>query len=270
MGIVESIFQSSVSNMEGQSETIKNIVDLVNNALPGTDLAYKERIADTLVKLAFERPASILSWQFFVCLGLSIGLGLVIALCYMFKNDFSKNLVFTVALMPPIVCVLIMLVSGSMGAAIAVGGVFALTRFRSATGTSRELVQILLAMATGLTLGLGYVWIAIILVAVVEVVSIIFTLVRFGESPKLRRTLKITIPEELDYSELFDDLFKKYTTKAVLVKVKLKNLGTLFQLTYDVVLKDEKQEKTFIDEIRVRNANLDILCSKVIANPENL
>ena len=172
--------------------------------------------------------------------------------------------------MPPIVCVLIMLVSGSMGAAIAVGGVFALTRFRSATGTSRELVQILLAMATGLTLGLGYIWIALILVVAVEAVSIIFTFTHFGESSKLRRTLKITIPEELDYTGLFDDLFKKYTTRAVLVKVKLKNLGTLFQLTYDVVLKNQAEEKQFIDEIRVRNANLDILCSKVIANPDNL
>lgn len=270
MKFVESIFQSSVADIEGQKSTIASIVELVNDALPGTEASYKIGIVDTLVKLAFERPASIQAWQFFTCLGLALGLGIVIAFCYMFKNDFSKNLVFTVALMPPIVCVLIMLVSGSMGAAIAVGGVFALTRFRSATGTSRELVQILLAMATGLTLGLGYVWIAIVLVAVVEVASIVFTLAHFGESHKLRRSLKITIPEELDYNELFDDIFKKYTSKAVLVKVKLKNLGTLFQLTYDVVLKDGKQEKQFIDEIRVRNANLDILCSKVIANPENL
>ncbi|MBQ3018906.1 MAG: DUF4956 domain-containing protein, partial [Clostridia bacterium] len=108
------------------------------------------------------------------------------------------------------------------------------------------------------------------LVVVVELVSIIFTLTRFGDSPKLRRTLKITIPEELDYNDLFDDVFAKYTSKAVLVRVKLKNLGTLFQLTYDIVLKNEKEEKAFIDEIRVRNANLDILCSKVVANPDNL
>ena len=210
------------------------------------------------------------SWQFFLCIGFALTLGIIIALCYMFKNEYSKNLVFTVSLLPTIVSVLIMLVSGSMGAAIAVGGVFALTRFRSATGTSKEIVQIFLAMATGLTLGLGYVWIAIILVLVVETISIVFTITKFGESPALRRNLKITIPEELDYNELFDDIFEKYTSKAILEKVKLKNLGTLFQLTYDVVLKDSKDEKAFIDELRVRNANLDILCSKVIQSPENL
>lgn len=210
------------------------------------------------------------SWQFFLCLGFAITLGIIIALCYMYKNDFSKSLVFTIALLPSIVCVLIMLVSGSMGAAIAVGGVFGLTRFRSATGTSREIVQIFLAMAAGLITGLGYIWIAVALVLLVEAVSIIFTITRFGDSPALRRTLKITIPEELDYSDLFEDIFAKYTSKAVLDRVKLKNLGTLFQLTYDVVLKNEKEEKQFIDELRVRNANLEILCSKVIQNPENL
>lgn len=209
-------------------------------------------------------------WQFFLCVGLALVLGIIIALSYMVKNEYSKSLVFTVALFPAIVAVLIMLVSGSMGAAIAVGGVFGLTRFRSATGTAREIVQIFLAMAAGLTIGLGFIYIAIILVVVVELVSIIFTLTRFGDSPKLRRTLKITIPEELDYNDLFDDVFAKYTSKAVLVRVKLKNLGTLFQLTYDIVLKNEKEEKAFIDEIRVRNANLDILCSKVVANPDNL
>ena len=276
LGLVTSIFQSSAPTVEQQGQLISNTAEMITNAIDKlpTSLSGKEEIAsrltDTIVKLQLESAYKILPWQFFLCLGISFALGVLIAFSYMFKNDFSKSLVFSLGLMPPIVCVLIMLVSGSMGAAIAVGGVFALTRFRSAAGTSRELVQILLAMATGLTLGLGYIWIAIILVVCVEAVSIIFTLCHFGESKKQRRTLKITIPEELDYNDLFDDLFKKYTTKAVLVKVKLKNLGTLFQLTYDITLKNVKEEKTFIDELRVRNANLDILCSRVITGSDEL
>jgi hypothetical protein len=274
LGLVNSIFESSALTDAQQGEIISSTAQIVNKALSGLGATLQQeafpRLTETIVKLKLESAYKIVWWQFFLCFGLAFALGIAIAFSYKFKNDFSKSLMFTLALMPPIVCVLIMLVSGSMGAAIAVGGVFALTRFRSATGTSRELVQILLAMATGLTLGLGYIWIAILLVLFVEAFSIIFTVVRFGESPKLRRTLKITIPEELDYTGLFDDLFKQYTNKAVLVKVKLKNLGTLFQLTYDVVLKDAKQEKVFIDELRVRNANLDIICSQVIANPDNL
>lgn len=208
--------------------------------------------------------------DFFICLMCSIALGIVIALCYMFRNDYSKNLIISVSIMPTIVSVLIMLVSGNLGAAVAVGGVFALTRFRSAQGTSKEITHILLAMATGLTIGLGYVYVAILLVLIIEGMCIIFTLTGFGEASSKRRTLKITIPEELDYNELFDDLFSKYTLRSSLLKVKLKNLGTLFQLTYDIVLKDVKDEKKFIDELRVRNANLDILCSKVVSNSDEL
>lgn len=209
-------------------------------------------------------------WMFFTCLGVAIVLGLVASLCYMYKNQYSKTLVITIAILPPIVCVLIMLVSSSIGAAIAVGGVFALTRFRSATGSAKDIAQIFLSMAVGLTTGLGCIYIAIILVLVVEGMIVIFTLTKFGESNPKRRTLKVSIPEELDYTDIFDDLFEKYTNNHTLVKVKLKNLGTIFQLTYDIQLKDAKDEKKFIDEVRERNANLDILCSRQITNSDEL
>lgn len=210
------------------------------------------------------------SWMFFTCIGVAIGLGLVAALCYMFKNMYSKTMVVTIAILPPIVCVLIMLVSGSLGAAVAVGGVFALTRFRSAQGSAREITQIFLSMAVGLITGLGYIYIAIILVAIIEAMAIIFSVTKFGESSSKRRTLKVSIPEELDYTDVFDDLFDSFTSSATLVRVKLKNLGTIFQLTYDITLKDVKEEKKFIDEIRKRNANLDVLCSRIITGADEL
>jgi len=192
------------------------------------------------------------------------------AFCYMFKNDYSKSFVITIATLPPIVSVLIMLVSGNLAAAVSVGGVFALTRFRSNQGTSREITHIFLSMAVGLTLGLGYVYVALVLVAVIEALSITFNLTKFGKANSLKRTLKIVIPEGLDYTGLFDDLFEKYTTSSELINVKLKNLGTMFHLTYSISLKKEANEKEFIDEIRVRNANLDIICSKVVSTSNEL
>ena len=217
-----------------------------------------------------ETITTIKPWMFFTCVGVALLLGLIASFSYMFRNQFSKTLVITIAILPPIVCVLIMLVSGSIGAAVAVGGVFALTRFRSAQGSAKEITQIFLSMAVGLTTGLGYIYIAIILVAIIEVMSIIFTITKFGESSPKRRTLKVSIPEELDYTNIFDDLFDKYTNNHTLIKVKLKNLGTIFQLTYDIQLKDVKEEKKFIDEIRVRNANLDVVCSRLITNSDEL
>ncbi len=210
------------------------------------------------------------TWMFFTCVGVALALGLLAAFCYMFKNMYSKTLVVTIAILPPIVCVLIMLVSGSLGAAVAVGGVFALTRFRSAQGSAREITQIFLSMAVGLVTGLGYIYIAMILVAIIETMAIVFAFTKFGESSSTRRTLKVSIPEELDYTDIFDDLFERYTTNSTLVKVRLKNLGTIFQLTYDINLKDIKEEKKFIDEIRVRNANLDVICSRIVTGADEL
>lgn len=208
--------------------------------------------------------------DFFICLGLALALGLVMSLCYMFKNDYSKSFVITIATLPPIVAVLIMLVSGNLAAAVSVGGVFALTRFRSNQGTSREITHIFLSMAVGLTLGLGYVWVAILLVAVIEILSIIFNITNFGRANANKRSLKIVIPEGLDYTGLFDDIFDKYTTNHELVNVKLKNLGTMLYLTYIITFKKNINEKEFIDEIRVRNANLDIVCSKIISNSDDI
>lgn len=208
--------------------------------------------------------------DFWICLGVAIALGVLVAFCYMFRNEFSKHLVISIALLPAIVTVLILLVNGNISAGVAVGGVFALTRFRSAQGTAKEITHIFLSMAIGLTLGLGFVGVAVILAVLVEGLNFVFTLTKFGVINDSRRTLKITIPENLDYTTLFDDLFEKYTTESVLEKVKLRNLGTLFRLTYSVTLKNVKDEKAFIDEIRIRNGNLDVLCSRLQTNPEEL
>lgn len=208
--------------------------------------------------------------KFFICLGLSLALGIIMALCYMFKNDYSKSFVITIATLPPIVTILIMLVSGNLAAAVSVGGVFALTRFRSNQGTSREITHIFLSMAVGLTLGLGYVWVALVLVVIIEALSITFNVTQFGRSDSKKRTLKIVIPESLDYNGLFDDIFARYTTRNELQVVKLKNLGTMFHLTYAITLKPGVNEKEFIDEIRIRNANLDVICSKIVSTSDDL
>jgi uncharacterized membrane protein YhiD involved in acid resistance len=216
------------------------------------------------------KNATIEVSDFWICVAVAIALGLLISFCYMYKSEFSKHLVISIALLPVIVAVLIMLVNGNIGAGVAVGGVFALTRFRSAQGTAKEITHIFLSMAVGLTLGLGFVSIAVILVVLVELLNIVFALTKFGTITDNRRTLKITIPEDLNYTSLFDDIFEKYTKSFTLDKVKLRNLGTMFRLSYSITLKDPKLEKDFIDEIRTRNGNLDVLCSKLQTNPEEL
>lgn len=199
---------------------------------------------------------------FLICTGASILLGMGIAFISMFKTKCSQSFAFTLAIMPAVVQIIIMLVNGNIGAGIAVAGTFSLVRFRSAPGSAREIGSIFLAMATGLATGMGYVTIAGIFFVIMAAFMMVLSAVGFGKGSAGERTLKITIPENLDYEGLFDDLFETYTDGASLERVKLTNVGTMYELSYEIKLKGENVPKEFIDELRCRNGNLDIVCSR--------
>lgn len=192
----------------------------------------------------------------------SVILGLIIALFYMYKNTYSKSFVVTLVLLPSIVMAVISLVNGSVGTGIAVMGAFSLVRFRSIPGSAKEIGFIFFAMAVGLATGMNYIGYAIIFTLFVGLTSFLLYTVNFGESNKRSKQLKITIPEDVDYSTVFVDLFEKYTSKNNLMKVRTTNLGSLYQLHYEIILKDPLKEKEFIDQIRCRNSNLNISCGQ--------
>ena len=200
--------------------------------------------------------------QLLLCTAASLAMGLGIALVYMYKNTYSKNFVVTLALLPAMVQIVIMLVNGNLGAGVAVAGAFGLVRFRSAPGTAKEIGALFLAMAIGLATGMGYVWLAVMVFAIVSAVMLLLTAVNFGGADEHERVLRITIPESLDYDGLFDDLFEKYTKSCVLERVKTSNMGTLYELTYRVTLPDDHALKAFLDELRCRNGNLNITCGR--------
>ena len=189
-------------------------------------------------------------------------LGVVIAAAHMYRNTYTKSFVGTLVLMPAIVALVIMLVNGNLGAGVAVMGAFSLVRFRSVPGTAREINSIFLAMAVGLACGMGYIGAAVVFVIIMELVNVILTLSSFGDRPELERSLRITIPESLDYTDVFEEIFDKYVTKCELVNVKTSSMGSLFKLEYRIRLKDSGTEKDMIDELRCRNGNLEIMCSR--------
>ncbi|MBQ6380406.1 MAG: DUF4956 domain-containing protein [Clostridia bacterium] len=200
---------------------------------------------------------------FLICTAVSLVLGILTALVYRHKSHCSQSFAVTLAVLPAIVQVVIMLVNGNIGAGVAVAGAFSLVRFRSAAGTAKEIGTIFLAMAIGLATGMGYVTLAVLFFAIVALFMLVLTLLKFGESGENERVLKITIPENLDYEGIFDDLFTQYTKKATLEKVKTTNMGTLYELQYDIVLKGKEIPKAFIDELRCRNGNLNITCNRM-------
>ncbi|MBQ7108168.1 MAG: DUF4956 domain-containing protein [Clostridia bacterium] len=212
----------------------------------------------------------ITSGTFFVCVLASLFLGAVIAISYMFRSQYSKSFVVTLALLPAIVQMIIMMVNGNIGVGVAVAGAFNLVRFRSVPGNAREIGSVFLSMAVGLATGMGFIWVAAIFTAIMVVFTLFYTLVGFGKAKSADRELKITIPENIDYTNLFDDLMKKYTSFNELVRVRTVNMGSLFQLVYKVRLRDVNKTKQFMDELRCRNGNLDIVCTLPAYGKEEL
>lgn len=93
--------------------------------------------------------------DFLLCIGCSLLIGLVLAACYTYRTRYTKSFVVTLALLPAVVCVVIMMVNGNVGAGVAVAGAFSLVRFRSVPGTAKEIGVLFLAMGAGLIAGMG-------------------------------------------------------------------------------------------------------------------
>ena len=218
----------------------------------------------------------MLSAMFDVNQGLSIGsmlalmlcaaaCGLLIAITAMLTGQCSRGFAASLVTLPVVVQAVILMVNGNVGTGVAVLGAFSLVRFRSAPGSAREIGAIFAAMGAGLMAGMGYLGYAALFALILGGITMAYHALGFGGgNAALRcRTLHITIPEDLDYTGVFDPILAQYATKSELKQVKTTNMGSLFKLTYDLTLRDGGQEKALIDTLRQRNGNLEIsLCQQ--------
>lgn len=211
-----------------------------------------------------DMTSTIAVTDFLLCVAVSFVIGLLLAGAYMYRTRYTKSFVVTLASLPAIVCVVIMMVNGNVGAGVAVAGAFSLVRFRSVPGTAKEIGAIFMAMGAGLITGMGYLGFAVLFAVILAAATMVFSHLDFGAKIKAAqyKTMRITIPEDLDYTGVFDDLFGEYTSTYELTQVKTTNLGSLFRLTYNITLKDPQREKEFIDKLRCRNGNLEITVSR--------
>ena len=191
-----------------------------------------------------------------ICMTSSVILGLVVALTHTLTKKYTKNFITVLVLLPLLVQVVIMMVNGNLGTSVAILGAFSLIRFRSMPGTSRELLSIFEAMAIGLSIGMGHIIFAVVFTILISLTLLVLSKIKFGEKPQTQN-IKILIPEDLDYTNIFEDILNKYTKKHEILKVKTTNLGSMYEITYNIELK-EINEKEFIDELRTRNGNLNI------------
>ena len=196
-----------------------------------------------------------------ICAAVALALGIVIAITHMKTSQTSKGFLTTLATLPLLVMAVMIMINGNLGTSIAILGAFSLIRFRSIQGQAKDLLSVFFAMTIGLACGMGHILFAAVITVVAVVAIVFFSNTHLLEPNKRQRVLKIVIPEDLDYEEVFDEIFSKYTSRAELTRMKTINMGSLYKLTYDVVMKPGVKEKDFLDELRVKNCNLKILLS---------
>ncbi len=206
--------------------------------------------------------SSVSSIDVLICIVVAILLGGMISLTYKMTTKTTKNFLLTLAILPVLVQVVILLINGNLGTSVAVAGAFSLIRFRSMPGNSKEIISVFWAMAVGLALGMGYVVFATVCTIVVATIVLIVSKIFINKDENIKRKLKIVIPENMDYEDIFKDIFEKYTDKAELNKVKTTNMGSMYELLYYIEMKNTISQKSFLDEIRCRNGNLLVMLER--------
>ncbi len=208
--------------------------------------------------------------QFVLAIISSMIMGLILSLVFMYRNTYTKSFISALILIPAVETVVIMLVNDNLGTGLSVAGSFALIRFRSVKGNARELVAVFIAMTIGIVCGTGYVALAGVFTLLLCAAMFVLNLTGFGSVSENERYLKITIPESLNYDEVFNDVLERYTGRYQLESIKTLTLGSLFRLEYSVTMKNVSDVKKMIDELRTRNGNLEIMCGKPAVNREEL
>lgn len=211
-----------------------------------------------------ETASSVELSSILLCSIISIILGVVIALTHKQTSKYNKNFLVTLSILPLLVQTIIIMVNGNLGTSVAIMGAFSLVRFRSLPGTSKEILSVFFAMTVGLATGMGHLVFAIIITIIGSLAIFILSKVALFNKNKKEKILKIMIPENLDYTNVFDDIFETYTEKVELEQVKTTNMGSMFDLSYRIILNENVNEKAFLDNLRVKNGNLKVMISHPI------
>ena len=204
--------------------------------------------------------ATVTSNEFFIMAAVSLITGFVYSWLMSFRIRSTKRFFIVTSLVSFVVAAVITFVNGNIGAGVAIGGAFSLIRFRSAQGSADEIAAILIAMGSGIAFGMGYLAYGVLIMLGLSVLFFLFSLLPIFEHKSLAKDklLRITIPESLDYSDVFNEIFSRYLKTYETAGIKTTNMGSMFRLSYKIQMKNEAEEKALIDEIRTKNGNLEV------------
>ena len=230
------------------------------NGFFGNVLSKYYENGDSVINSSSSALGTIKPGEFFLCVGAALVIGFLISLIYIVthrKEGYSQSYVLTMIMLPTIVSLILLLINTTAGA-LSLAGAFTLVRFRSVAGDPKDIAYIFFAMAAGVACGIGYIGFAIVFFIILGAVMFALSETDFGGCKKRHMTLKIAIPENLDYQGVFEPVLSRYTTFHKLRRVKTTNFGTLFELIYSVDVLDNVDQKKFVDELRALNGNMTI------------
>ena len=205
---------------------------------------------------------------YMICTAVAFVFGILVAAVSSYKNQASKSFILSLVILPAVIETVIIMVNGNVGTGIAVAGAFSLVRFRSVPGKAKEIAAIFLVMTAGLSCAAGYIGIAIVFTVIVSAAVIIVMRIPMREEREM--CLHMTVPESLQFTDAFNDIFDKYTSSCSLVSAKTTNMGSLYKLVYKIELNSKEKMREFIDELRCRNGNLEIMITDVMERGESL
>lgn len=191
----------------------------------------------------------------------SIFLGIITSCVYMYTNakrGYNQGFLTTLIMLPVIISIIILLVGNNVARAFSLAGAFSIIRFRSAPGDPKDIAYIFFTLAVGLTCGMGYIGYAFVFTIILSALILMLELVKFGAPKGKTMQLKITVPEDLNYEGVFEEVLSEFAISYDLERVRTRDFGSLFELYYRVQLKPEANQKSFLDELRCRNGNLNI------------
>ena len=200
--------------------------------------------------------------QLLAGMGTALAIGFAISLVYIIthkKTGYNASYIWSILFLPPIVALMIMVVGDNTGAALGTLGVFSLVRFRSVPGDPKDIAYLFFALGSGLACGMGYLFYAAVFGVLICAVACLVSFARYGEPKTAHMVLKVTVPENMNYRGRFDTVLDKYAVSWHFHRVKTVDFGSLFEVVYYMELKNDIDEKAFLDEVRTLNGNLTVV-----------
>ena len=191
----------------------------------------------------------------------SMALGVLITLFYAYMNrkkGFTLEFSVTIIAISSVIAMIIAVIGTNIASAFSLAGIMSIVRFRSLQQKTSDIAFLFVAMAAGLTAGLGLLLPALAFVVLTGALLNLYVFLAGRVKPETR-LVKICVPESMSFDGQFDEVLRKHTLSYDLKRVRLISSGTVMELAYTVNLKDLSGVSALLSDIREKNSNFNVV-----------